>query len=152
MKNNKLAICVLSVLGVAIVTTAFDRPQEEKANYEYLDQQLSNAKTFTLSVLEEMPEDGYSFKPGEEMRTFSAQAFHIAYSLEWFNARLKSAPIAWEPGDEDRLSKDELIAYTTEQFDAFIQIIHDAEEDGAVGRHDEKGTAVSWTALHTRDG
>lgn len=130
MKKINYSVIALAFLALTVTAIAMDKKPVERDSYEYLDQQLTNAKDFTLEVLEGMPADDYSFKPGEEMRTFGAQAFHIAYSLEWFNARLKGEPIAWEPGDEERMSKEELISYTTEQFDAFIEIVHAAEESG----------------------
>lgn len=108
--------------------------------YEYLDAELSNAKTFTLEMIEGFPEDEFAFKPTDEMRSFGAQAFHIAYSLEWFNGQLSGNSIPWEERDEDAMSKDELITYTKEQFDAFIEIVHNAEEEG-------KMTAAILSAL-----
>jgi uncharacterized damage-inducible protein DinB len=35
------------------------------------------AKTYTKAYLDAMPEDGYSFKPTPEMRTFAAQMLHL---------------------------------------------------------------------------
>ena len=131
MKKINYSIIAVALLFVSVTAISMDEKTVERASYEYLDQQLTNAKDFTLEVIEGMPAEDFSFKPGDEMRSFGAQAFHIAYSLEWFNARLKGEPIAWEPGDEDRMSKEELIAYTTKQFDALIEIIHGAEESGA---------------------
>ena len=132
---KKLHYVLLLLPSLAVILTApgvtDHSPEVEKAaGYDYLEQQLSNAKTYTLEVIEGFPEEEFSFKPGEEMRTFGAQAFHIAYSLEWFNAQLKGTPIAWDPGDEDRMTKEELIDYTTEQFDVFIATINSAEESG----------------------
>ncbi len=131
MNKINYSIIALALLIVSVTVSAMDEMPDKQTSYKYLDQQLTNAKDFTLEVLEGMPADEYSFKPGDEMRTFGAQAFHIAYSLEWFNAQLKGEPIAWEPGDEERMSKEELISYTTEQFEAMIDIIHAAEESGA---------------------
>ncbi len=131
MKKINYSVIALALLTVSVTVIAIDEKPVERTNYEYLDQQLTNAKDFTLEVLEGMPAEDFSFKPVEDVRSFGAQAFHIAYSLEWFNAQLKGEPIAWEPGDEDRMSKEELISYTTEQFDAMIEIIHVAEESGA---------------------
>ena len=36
------------------------------------------AKTYTKAYLDAMPEDGYSFKPTPEMRTFAGQMLHLA--------------------------------------------------------------------------
>ncbi|MEQ9266274.1 MAG: DinB family protein [Balneolaceae bacterium] len=131
MKKINYSVLTFAVLAFALVAVGMDKStdQQEKS-YEYLDRELTNAKEFTLEVFEGMPEEDYSFKPGEEMRTFGEQAFHIAYTFEWFNARLSGAPIAWEPGDESRMSKDELITYATDQMDKFIEMVQSSEESG----------------------
>ncbi|MFV1882942.1 MAG: DinB family protein [Balneola sp.] len=130
MRKINYSIFTLCLLVLIAFAVANDKKPVERTSYEYLDQELTNAKEFTLEVMNGMPAEDYSFKPVEDVRSFGAQAFHIAYSLEWYNAQLKGKPIAWEPGDENRMSKEELVAYTTEQFDAFIEIVHNAEENG----------------------
>lgn len=130
MKKFNLALIALATISASLFTLALEDAPAKKTSYEYLDQQIMNAKTFTLEVFQGMPEENYSFKPGEEMRTFEEQAFHIAYTFEWSNARLSGSPIAWEPGDETRLNKEELIVYATEQMDTFIDLIHNSEENG----------------------
>tara|TARA_R110000868_G_scaffold259361_7_gene517397 strand:- start:18182 stop:18679 length:498 start_codon:yes stop_codon:yes gene_type:complete len=130
MKKLSYALVVFAITAITITSVAMTEKPEERASYEYLEQNLNNAKTYTLEVLEGMPAEDYAFKPVDDVRSFGEQAFHIAYSLEWFNAQLKGEPVAWEPGDEGRMSKEELVAYTTEQFDIFIETIHAAEESG----------------------
>ncbi len=98
--------------------------------YEYLIPTLETAKTFTVQVFEAMPNEGYTFQPSDEVRTFGEQAYHIAYSLEWYNANLGGSQVDWAPGDEARLNKQELIKYITSQFDAFIETVKSAEESG----------------------
>ncbi|GAB5410164.1 MAG: hypothetical protein BalsKO_25290 [Balneolaceae bacterium] len=132
MKRINYILATLLIVVVTVFTIASNEKPSEKASYDYLDQTLTNAKTFTVEVLEEMPAENYTYKPGEEMRTFGEQAFHIAYSLEWFTARLNGEAIAWEPGDESRMSKDELVTYTNEKFDSFIDTIKGLEEDGQI--------------------
>jgi uncharacterized damage-inducible protein DinB len=60
---------------VAIVFTL------NKAGAQSKDQMIADwqrAKTYTKAYLDAMPEDGYSFKPTPEMRTFAAQMLHLA--------------------------------------------------------------------------
>ena len=99
----------------------------EKGDYDYLSQRLENTRAYTLEVLEAMPADQYDFKPTEEVRTYAAQAFHIAYSAEFYYKSFKGERPEWAPGDENRMNKEELIAYTSEQFDAMNKLIKDAE-------------------------
>ena len=131
--NLSLAIALIISL-VSSATLLVDKIEVQNNPYEYLDPEINAAKAFTLEVLEGFSEEDYDFKPADEMRTFRAQAYHIAYSLEWFNGQMNSNPIPWAPGDEDAMSKEELINYTTEQFDAFISIIKDGEESGTKTR------------------
>lgn len=129
-KTNALALS-LAIIGMSLFAIAMDNEKEApKKNYEYLTQELENARSYTLEVIEGMPEEHFTFKPGTEMRTFGAQAFHIAYSLEWFIARMKGSPIQWAPGDENRMSKQELLDYASEQLDAFVELVQNTEESG----------------------
>lgn len=132
MKKINYLLGAALIAVIMITTVAMDKEASDEKSYEYLDQTLNDAKSFTIEVLEGMPAENYSYKPAEEMRTFAEQAFHIAYSMEWYNAQLKGEPIAWEPGDESRLTKEELVAYTNEQFDVLIDLIHNSEESGAL--------------------
>ncbi|MBS1521996.1 MAG: DinB family protein [Bacteroidetes bacterium] len=51
------------------------------ANAQTKDQMIADwqrAKNYTKAYLDAMPEDGYSFKPTPEMRTFAGQMLHLA--------------------------------------------------------------------------
>jgi uncharacterized damage-inducible protein DinB len=120
-------LVVFTIFALALDSSSFTHKEN---SYIYLETELNNAKGYTLEVIEGFPVEDFDFKPADEMRSFGAQAFHIAYSLEWFNARLSGAPIQWKPGDEDRLNKEELSHYVSEQFDAFLEIVHSSDESG----------------------
>lgn len=50
------------------------------ANAQTKDQMIADwqrAKNYTKAYLDAMPEDGYSFKPTPEMRTFAGQMLHL---------------------------------------------------------------------------
>ncbi|HVW14312.1 MAG TPA: DinB family protein [Mucilaginibacter sp.] len=51
------------------------------ANAQSKEQMIADwerAKVYTKAYLDAMPEDGYSYKPTPEMRTFAAQMLHLA--------------------------------------------------------------------------
>jgi len=51
------------------------------ANAQTKDQMIADwqrAKNYTKAYLDAMPEDGYSFKPTPEMRSFAGQMLHLA--------------------------------------------------------------------------
>ena len=157
MKTSLYTLLITS--SVAIVTTWFGMHTMHKndaVNYEYMKQRLEVAKAFTVEVMEAMPAEAFTYKPNEDVRSFGAQAYHIAYSTEWFHSSLKGAPIQWAPGDEDRMNKEALIAYTKEQFDAITKTIVNQEQsdrftDGVIGFLDHnahhRGQMVSYLRM-----
>ncbi|TGV02548.1 hypothetical protein EM932_10245 [Flavivirga rizhaonensis] len=75
-----------------------------------------------------MPENDYLYKPVENVRSYTALASHAIYSIEWNIELMKGSPIKWEPGNEDRFSKEELIVYANEQFDNLLNFVAHAKE------------------------
>ena len=115
-----LSVSILLILAAQLIFVLNDKDAITNVgpeDYKYLETRLDNAKAFTAEVFAAMPEAKYDFKPTEEVRSFKAQAFHIAYTLDWYDHRLKGKPVAWEPGDEERMSKEELATYLDAQFD-----------------------------------
>src|SRR6201996_180310 len=66
---KKLAI--LFTLLIAFVSANAQTKEQMIADWQ-------RAKAYTKEYLDAMPEDGYSFKPTPEMRTFAAQMLHLA--------------------------------------------------------------------------
>lgn len=119
-------------IGVIFVLSFFIQLNTLAQNndYEYLKGVLTSAKDYTIEVFDAMPAEDFSFKPTEEVRTFAAQAYHIAYSIEWFHNQLKGTPVEWSPADENSMNKEELLAYVTEQFDAMNKTVMNTQESG----------------------
>lgn len=119
MKTLNLSLLLVVLLeSTLFISMIGDANKAGPEDYKFLEERLENTKAYTIEVIDAMPIESFNYKPSDDVRSFNAQGFHIAYSLEWFNASLKGSPIAWEPGDEERMSKEELITYTKEQFDA----------------------------------
>ncbi|TSE09351.1 MULTISPECIES: DinB family protein [Aquimarina] len=126
------AILILTFLSTALFTVmGFITDEEDNhliKKYNYLEERLKNTKIYTIQVIEAMPESEYGYKPNKDVRSYTALASHIIYSIEWNLEVMKGTPIKWNPGDEDGLSKKELITYANEQFNAFIDFVLKAEE------------------------
>ena len=60
----------------ALVVTTFSLAKAQ-VNKDQMIADWTRAKAYTKAYLDAMPEDGYSFKPTPEMRTFAAQMLHI---------------------------------------------------------------------------
>ncbi len=114
---------------VCILTISFSpNLKDDVQNYDYLKKRLKNTKAFTIEVMEAMPEATYRFKPTNDVRTYTALASHIVYSIEWNIHLMKGTPIKWTPGDEDRFTKKELLTYADVQFDNLLKFVEKAEE------------------------
>ncbi|TYA86778.1 DinB family protein [Seonamhaeicola marinus] len=120
MKSNLFFVGMLCLLmiGFQLKTEA-----QEVGDYNFLKERLENTKAITIKVIEAMPESLYMYKPTDDLRTYKALVSHIVYSIEWNIALLKNEPIKWQPGDENRFSKQELIEYANEEFDNLIQFM-----------------------------
>ncbi len=67
-------LSLLFTLMVTVFTCASVRAQVNSAQ---MLADWQRAKTYTKAYLDAMPDDGYSFKPTPEMRTFAAQMLHL---------------------------------------------------------------------------
>jgi uncharacterized damage-inducible protein DinB len=75
-----------------------------------------NNKTYTLAVLEAMPEEHYDFQPTEEIKSFKAQAAHIVSSFNFQMEFIGYPNLA----KVDETSKASVIESYTEIFDVII--------------------------------
>lgn len=121
--SNKLTSAVFALFFIVSTAQAND-----DGGYDWLKQRLDATKAYTLAVLEAMPDADYSFKPDDEQRTFAAQAYHIAYSIDYFQRAFANGGNAqWAPGDENSKSKKELIEWTKTKFDEINKFILEQE-------------------------
>src|SRR5579864_6525005 len=67
----------LSIL-LFLIATIFVSKNVSAQSKDQMIADWQRAKAYTKAYLDAMPEDGYSFKPTPEMRTFAAQMLHLA--------------------------------------------------------------------------
>jgi len=77
-------------------------------------------KTYTLGVLEAMPEEHYDFKPMEEMMSFQEQALHIANG---FHYQIKLGEEKSPFSNIDETSKETIIASYEKVFDSILDYL-----------------------------
>lgn len=79
---------------------------------------LENAKNYTLSVAEAMPEKSYDFKPTPAVWTFGELLHHIGYGIGWWEENyIKQQPSDWNP-PAATTRKAATIAYLEQAFAA----------------------------------
>ncbi|WP_158655137.1 DinB family protein [Flavivirga eckloniae] len=121
---------IISVIGFVSVflLMAFANMDKQQSDYHYLKERLEKTKSFTIEVIEAMPESDFDYKPTEKVRSYSALASHTVYSIDWNIELMKGTPVKWNPGDEDCFSKAELVTYANDEFDRLITFINNAKE------------------------
>ncbi|MFT6827040.1 MAG: putative damage-inducible protein DinB [Roseivirga sp.] len=129
-KLTKIAAPIFMLLVLALVLTSVASPPK-KGGYDWLKARLEVTKSYTIEVLQAMPDKDYDFKPDAEQRTFKAQAYHIAYSIDYFESALSNPQAAWNPGDENSKSKEELIQWANGKFDAINKTILESDANDA---------------------
>src|SRR5579871_1839967 len=119
MKSRFLATLCLSFVAFA---QAFSQNQPTAG---YLIGEWQRAKEFTLEYLNAMPDDGYSFKPTPEMRTFAQQFLHLGIDNYGFTATITGKTNPYPNSDETEKdpalqSKAALIKFVTDSYDFAI--------------------------------
>jgi uncharacterized damage-inducible protein DinB len=123
--KSKNSISLVAIIFLAAFSLFITSTKESSFKaYDWLKPRLEASKAYTIAVLEAMPSDDYDFKASEDQRSFAAQAYHIAYSIDYFErAFANGGNAAWQPGDENSKSKEELIQWASEKFDAMNEWI-----------------------------
>lgn len=86
---------------------------------------LKNSKSYTLAVLQAMPENLFDFKPAATVWDFNEQFNHIAYGIKWCNENyIQGSESAWSP-PLSKTHKGEIINSLENAFDSLKGYIED---------------------------
>lgn len=86
-----------------------------------------NSKNYLIEIAEAMPEEFYAYKPSERQMTFEEQLLHIQGNMNWLGTTyFEQASLPTKPDD---FTKETLIAYLTESFDAIQNAIDKTPEE-----------------------
>jgi len=132
------------VLGALVVSTiAFVKIDNKTTKVDdtasYIDA-LNGVKAYTLEIAEAMPEDKYTFKPSDSVRSFGEQMAHIGISSKFLLGMfIKGEPMPTDPEvfadigkmeKEMGASKTECIKSVTAAFDAIIATYESMNAEG----------------------
>ena len=93
----------------ALMATLFTVTQVSAQSKDQMIADWTRAKAYTKAYLDAMPEDGYSFKPTPEMRTFAAQMLHLTDADYYF-----VSAVSGKPSPLGKTSAEKTIAQTKE--------------------------------------
>ncbi len=105
------------------VLVAFALPAlcAEDVLVSHLVKHWQTSKAYTLAIAEQMPEDGYAFKPNPAEMTFGEQMVHIAQANGFFAATIVGAtPPIGKPASMDKAS---VIKTLNDSYDYVIKTI-----------------------------
>lgn len=128
----KLKQTLAPLFSIALICTAvlLMSAGKKDGDYDYMKQRLEATKAFTIEVINAMPDDKFDYQPNDDVRTFQAQAYHVVYSIDYYNRLFKGNPQpSWKPDAEDSKSKAELAKWAAEQFDAINETILAADNN-----------------------
>ena len=110
--------------------SSFTNPTSKDGDYDWLKQRLTATKALTIEVINAMPEDKFDFKPDDGVRAFQEQAYHLVYSIDYYNRLFASGDnAAWSPGAEDSKSKAEIMKWANDLFDTLEKTILSASDN-----------------------
>lgn len=152
MKNLiTLTACILSLLTITVKTSAQALKSEDIKAQMLKD--WERAKAYTLSYLETMPADKYSFKAVDSIRSFAQQMLHLAGGNVFlmFNATDKKPMPYFRQGMEQSATaqtKDSVTFYVTASYDFCIDAIKNfdvnkwGEKKNLFGKYEETRWAL----------
>lgn len=121
MRMEKIYLTTATVATIFLILIS-----GSNRSYEPLKKNLENAKAYTLAVVEAMPDENLNYQPTREVRSFAAQAYHIAYTIEFQNEISSGKSPSWNPGDENSKTKKELIEWIEKGFERMEAILKNA--------------------------
>ncbi len=129
MKKN-LTVAVLFLSLFALVTPAIVNAQSLSADdiKAQMVKDWERAKAYTVDYLNTMPENKYSFKPVDSIRSFAMQMLHLAGANVFIMmSATGQPPLSWLSFDlENRTTaqkKDSVMYYVTTSYDYCINAV-----------------------------
>lgn len=127
---------IFSVLAISLVAfIKIEKQPEEKFNVTFA-KVLEHAKEYTLEVANAMPEDKYTYKPSDSVRTFGEQMAHIGMSSQFIhNVFILGEEMKGDPAEMAKMekkigaSKEETIKTLEKSFDGVISSLKSMDDE-----------------------
>ncbi|GAB5419311.1 MAG: DinB family protein [Crocinitomicaceae bacterium] len=117
---------LLIIFGLTLTTQAYANTMETSSDTTEMDSldwiidelivKWTNNKSYTMDIIEAMPESDYNFTPADDMMSFQEQAVHITTTLHWQMEKLGLNEIPEFNGE----TKDEIMTSYETLFDYII--------------------------------
>lgn len=112
MRTLMLLLCLL----VSASSAFAQEKAKENPLTRYTQRMHSSIKQILVTTAEKMPEEHYSFRPAESVRTFGQIVGHVADSQHYFCSAILGEKSASPRAEKTKASKAELIAALNDAF------------------------------------
>lgn len=110
-----------------ILFNSFSSLAQDKVEVDKMIANWERAKAYTREYLDAMPEEGYSFKPTPEIRSFAEQMLHLADANFGLGSMAsgKQSPHKFGDLEKSYKSKDQTIQSVMDSYDFVITAIRE---------------------------
>jgi uncharacterized damage-inducible protein DinB len=133
-RSINFLVLVVVIIGLVAFVSVENQP-EEKFN-ETFAEVLEHAKAYTLEVANEMPEEKYTYRPTDAVRTFGQQMAHIGMSTKFIlGVFIKGEELTFDPAETAKMekqigaSKEECIKTIETAFDEVISTLKEMDDN-----------------------
>lgn len=125
MRYIGIILLSFSLLFVSCLAQKTDKTNHSDMQWilDELATKWEGTKKYTLEILEAMPEEGYNYKPTDEVMTFKAQMEHIH---KWMDNHIQKAGHEGLPQIKSA-NKAEVIASIQADFDTIISFLNSSK-------------------------
>lgn len=129
-------VVVLSSWAFISIEHNDERDHPEASFNTKFAQTLQHAKEYTLEVAEAMPEEHFSFRPHDSIRSFGEQLAHIGMSTQFLHSMfIKGEEIQFDPAAAAQMekeigaSKEKVIEHINSAFDDAITTLKSMDKE-----------------------
>ncbi len=94
-------------------------------------EKFKNAKSYTLSMAEKLPEEKYDFKPVKEEMSFKEQLVHIGENIYWLSStyiKEEPNPLKGKKVNSNEMNKEQVIQFVKDAYEYGLKVMIELDE------------------------
>lgn len=94
-------------------------------------EKFKNAKSYTLSMVEKLPEENYDFKPVKEEMSFKEQLVHIGENIYWLSStyiKEEPNPLKGKKVNSSDMNKEQVMQFVKDAYEYGLKVMIELDE------------------------
>jgi uncharacterized damage-inducible protein DinB len=94
-------------------------------------EKFKNAKSYTLSMAEKLPEEKYDFKPVKEEMSFKEQLVHIGENIYWLSStyiKEEPNPLKGKKVNSNEMNKEQVMQFVKDAYEYGLKVMIELDE------------------------